>query len=151
MGAGRTTSPARRTSADKRLTIIPGRGRIRTKLNATQVSTDRMAGTYQAEQAFSLQHPRQRCTWYMRRSLTRLLSCLRVGRSRAVTITLDREEICPSWLTAVTASATVAETACYRAAGALCIHKPVPKLAVGERLTLLRTRRFWRRVFWGTR
>ena len=33
----------------------------------------------------------------------------------------------------------------------LCIHKPVPKLTVGERLTLLRTRRFWRRVFWGTR
>jgi hypothetical protein len=30
-----------------------------------------------------------------------------------------------------------------------CIHKPVPKRTVGERLTLLRTRTFWRRVLWG--
>ena len=36
---------------------------------------------------------------------------------RAVTITLSRKEICPSWLTAVTASATVAGAACCRAAG----------------------------------
>ena len=35
--------------------------------------------------------------------------------------------------------------------GGGCIHKPVPKRTVGERLTLLRTKRFWRRVFWGVR
>jgi len=32
-----------------------------------------------------------------------------------------------------------------------CIHKPVPKRPAGERLTLLGTKRFWRRVFWGVR
>jgi hypothetical protein len=31
----------------------------------------------------------------------------------------------------------------------LCIHKPVPTRTVSARLKLLRTRRFWRRVFWG--
>jgi hypothetical protein len=35
--------------------------------------------------------------------------------------------------------------------GDLCIHQPVPKRTVGERLTLLRARRFWRRVFRGVR
>ena len=40
------------------------------------------------------------------------------GHRAAVTITPGRKEICPSWLTAVTASATVPGTACYRAAGA---------------------------------
>jgi hypothetical protein len=34
--------------------------------------------------------------------------------------------------------------------GGLCIHKPFPKMTLGERLALLRTRRFWRRVFRGT-
>jgi hypothetical protein len=33
----------------------------------------------------------------------------------------------------------------------LCIHKPVRKLAFGERVQLLGNRRFWRRVFWGAR
>ena len=31
--------------------------------------------------------------------------------------------------------------------GDLCIHKPVPKRALGERLALLRTRRFWSHIF----
>jgi len=34
--------------------------------------------------------------------------------------------------------------------GGLCIHKPVPKRTLGERLAMLRTRRFWIRVFRGT-
>jgi len=33
--------------------------------------------------------------------------------------------------------------------GGLCIHKPVPKRTLGERLALLRTRRFWGRGFRG--
>jgi hypothetical protein len=33
--------------------------------------------------------------------------------------------------------------------GGLCIHMPAPKLTAGRRLALLRTRRFWRRVFRG--
>ena len=37
---GRTTSPARRTSADKRLAIMPGPELIWTALNAVQVTTD---------------------------------------------------------------------------------------------------------------
>jgi hypothetical protein len=35
--------------------------------------------------------------------------------------------------------------------GGLCIHQPVPKLTVGQRLTLMRTRGFWHRVLRGTR
>jgi hypothetical protein len=35
--------------------------------------------------------------------------------------------------------------------GGLCIHKPAPKLTVGQRLALVRTRRFWHRVLRGTR
>ncbi len=35
--------------------------------------------------------------------------------------------------------------------GDLCIHNPVPKRTAGEWLTLLRTRQFWRRAFWGSR
>jgi hypothetical protein len=42
--SGRTTSPARRTSADKRLAIMPGGEPIRTALNAIQVTTDQKAG-----------------------------------------------------------------------------------------------------------
>jgi hypothetical protein len=30
-----------------------------------------------------------------------------------------------------------------------CIHKPVPKRTVGQRLAQLRTRQLWHRVFWG--
>src|SRR6266480_1605656 len=41
---GRTTYPARRTNADKRVAIMPGRELIRTMLNATQVTTDQKAG-----------------------------------------------------------------------------------------------------------
>ena len=33
--------------------------------------------------------------------------------------------------------------------GGLCIHKSAPKLTVGRRLALLRTRRFWLRIFRG--
>jgi hypothetical protein len=33
----------------------------------------------------------------------------------------------------------------------LCIHRPAPKLTAGQRLALLRTRRFWHRVLRGTR
>ena len=33
----------------------------------------------------------------------------------------------------------------------LCIHRPAPKLTPGQRLALLRTRRFWLRVLRGTR
>ena len=33
--------------------------------------------------------------------------------------------------------------------GGVCIHKPVPKRTLSERLALLRTRRFWSRVFRG--
>ena len=33
----------------------------------------------------------------------------------------------------------------------LCIHQPVPDRTFGERLTLLRTRQFWRRILWGVR
>ena len=33
----------------------------------------------------------------------------------------------------------------------LCIHQPTLKLTAGQRLAALRTRRFWRRVFWGSR
>jgi hypothetical protein len=35
--------------------------------------------------------------------------------------------------------------------GGLCIHQPAPKLTPGQRLALLRTRRFWHRVLHGTR
>jgi hypothetical protein len=35
--------------------------------------------------------------------------------------------------------------------GGLCIHKPVPKLTVGQWLALVRTRRFWHQVLRGTR
>jgi hypothetical protein len=35
--------------------------------------------------------------------------------------------------------------------GGLCIHKPVPQRTAGERLALLRTRKFWRTIFWGDR
>jgi hypothetical protein len=45
MGATRANDfPARRTSADKRQVIIPGRDPIRTALNAVQVSTDQKVG-----------------------------------------------------------------------------------------------------------
>jgi len=41
LGAKRANDfPARRTSADKRLAIMPGRELIRTMLNAIQVTTD---------------------------------------------------------------------------------------------------------------
>ena len=40
----RTTSPARRTSADKRLAIMPGGELIRTMLNVIQVTTDQTTG-----------------------------------------------------------------------------------------------------------
>ncbi len=33
--------------------------------------------------------------------------------------------------------------------GGTCIHKPAQKLTVGQWLALIRTRRFWRRAFWG--
>jgi len=33
----------------------------------------------------------------------------------------------------------------------LCIHRPAPKLTPGQRLALLRTRRFWLRLLHGTR
>jgi hypothetical protein len=36
-------------------------------------------------------------------------------------------------------------------AGGLCIHKSSAKLTVVQRLALLRTGGFWRRVFWGDR
>ncbi len=32
----------------------------------------------------------------------------------------------------------------------LCMHKPVPRLTFRQRVTMLRTRRFWHRLFWGT-
>jgi len=35
--------------------------------------------------------------------------------------------------------------------GGLCIHKPYPSLTVGQRLALVRTRGFWRRVIQGVR
>ena len=45
LGATRTNDfPARRTSADKRLAIMPGREPIRTMLNAIQVTTEQKAG-----------------------------------------------------------------------------------------------------------
>jgi hypothetical protein len=44
----RTTSPARRTSTDNRLAIMPGRELIRTMLNAMQVITDQKAGVRDA-------------------------------------------------------------------------------------------------------
>jgi hypothetical protein len=31
----------------------------------------------------------------------------------------------------------------------LCIHKPAPAMSWRERLRLLGSRKFWRRVFWG--
>ena len=34
--------------------------------------------------------------------------------------------------------------------GGACIHKPVPKRTLGERLALLRAPGFWSRVFRGT-
>jgi hypothetical protein len=40
---------------------------------------------------------------------------------------------------------------CLLPGGGLCIHKPAPKLTVGQRLVLMRTRRFWHRVLRGTR
>jgi hypothetical protein len=35
--------------------------------------------------------------------------------------------------------------------GGLCIHRPALRLTVRQRLALVRTRGFWRRVFWGSR
>ncbi len=32
-----------------------------------------------------------------------------------------------------------------------CIHRSAMSLTAGQRLALLRTRAFWRRVFWGVR
>jgi hypothetical protein len=31
----------------------------------------------------------------------------------------------------------------------LCIHRPVPRLPPRDRLRLIATRRFWRRLLWG--
>ena len=40
---------------------------------------------------------------------------------------------------------------CLLPGGGTCIHKPAQELTVGQWLALIRTRRFWRRAFWGNR
>ena len=95
LGATRTNDfPARRTSADKRLAIMPGREPIRTMLNAIQVTTEQKAGC---------SNPSERAAKPQVRALALAVSEARISipGTRRLTISHRPKRSCESWRAAL--------------------------------------------------